>query len=388
MSTLLMSDKDTLVMKLLHYFITNQGYNPIVLHGAQNEIWLENLDSEYKIVRIVSNYIHNDEQFNYDILKTKQIAKKIKKKTFSFHIKTLSIFINLGDNVKVLNSENYTFENIDCIGVNDINEISNYRFVIDSFPEIMKETNYNEDGLALFARLSKEINDKSGEDARKAEDVFAKKTPYVTYTLILINVLVFIAMYIFGKGSENVDTLIDFGALAPSNVLKGHEFWRLITSAFIHIGFWHLLCNMYSLYVIGSQLESFYGKVKYIIIYFGSAVLGNLMSLLFVTDAVSAGASGAIFGLLGSLLYFGYHYRVYFGTVVKSQIIPLIVLNLSLGYFLEGINNYAHVGGLIGGILLSIMVGVKYKTSRFEKNNGIILVLIYTAFLIYMGFFR
>ena len=388
MSTLLMSDKDTLVMKLLHYFITNQGYNPIVLHGAQNEIWLENLDSEYKIVRIVSNYIHNDEQFNYDIFKTKQIAKKIKKKTFSFHVKTLSIFINLGDNVKALNSENYTFDNIDCIGVNDIEEISKYRFVIDSFPEIMTETKYTEDGLALFAKLSKEINDKSGEDAKKAEDVFTKKTPYVTYALILINVLVFVAMYMFGKGSEDVDTLVKFGALAPSYVTNNNELWRLITSAFIHIGFIHLLCNMYSLYIIGSQLESFYGKVKYLIIYLGSAILGNLMSLLFIQDAVSAGASGAIFGLLGSLLYFGYHYRVYFGTVIKSQILPLIILNFSLGYFLEGINNYAHMGGLIAGILLSIMVGVKYKTSRFEKNNGIVLVLIYTAFLIYMGFFR
>ena len=93
------NELDEKVMKLLHFFIAEQGYNPIVLHGAQNEIWLENLDSDYKIVRIVSNYIHNDEQFNFDLFKTNQIMKKIKRKTLTFNLKTLSIFLNMGDNV-------------------------------------------------------------------------------------------------------------------------------------------------------------------------------------------------------------------------------------------------------------------------------------------------
>ena len=79
MNDVVINKNDELIMKLLHYFITEHGYNPIVLHGVENEIWLENMDEDYKIVRIVSNYIHNDEQFNYDVLKTKQIVKKIKR---------------------------------------------------------------------------------------------------------------------------------------------------------------------------------------------------------------------------------------------------------------------------------------------------------------------
>ena len=78
--------KDRIVMKLLHYFITEQNYSPIILQGAEDEIWLENLDKDYKIVRIVSNYIHNDEQLNFDLFKTGRIVKKIKRKTFSFHL--------------------------------------------------------------------------------------------------------------------------------------------------------------------------------------------------------------------------------------------------------------------------------------------------------------
>ena len=94
---------DEIVMKLLHYFITEQGYNPVILHGAKDEIWLENTDGEYQIIRIVTNYIHNDEQFDYDIFKTKQIMKTIRKKTLSFKMNALSIFINLGDNVHLKN---------------------------------------------------------------------------------------------------------------------------------------------------------------------------------------------------------------------------------------------------------------------------------------------
>ena len=73
-----LNKNDEIVMKLLHYFITIEGYNPVVLHGAKDEIWLENSDADYKIVRIVSNYIHNDEQLNFDIFRTKQILKRVK----------------------------------------------------------------------------------------------------------------------------------------------------------------------------------------------------------------------------------------------------------------------------------------------------------------------
>lgn len=386
MDGLIVDKQDELVMKLLHYFITEEGYNPIVLHGAKNEIWLENLDNQYKIIRIVTNYIHNDEQLNFDVLRANQIAKKIKKKTFCFKIKTLSIFINLGDNVHILDNEEYKFNNIDCINLKDMEDISKYRFVIDEFPDITRNTKFPEDGFELFAKLSREISEKSGEDAKKAEDIFQKRKPIMTYILIGINTILFVLMYILGNGSDDALTLLKFGASVP-NLIREGEYYRLLTSAFLHIGFLHFLFNNYALYVIGSQLESFFGKTKYLIIYLGSAIFGNLMSLLF-TNSISAGASGAIFGLLGALLYFGYHYRVYLGTVVKSQIIPLIIINLGIGFAMSGVNNAAHIGGLIGGCLLAMTVGVKYKSTKSDQINGAVMTLIYAAFLIYMGFFR
>ena len=146
---------------------------------------------------------------------------------------------------------------------------------------------------------------------------------------------------------------------------------------------------LYSLYVIGPQIESFYGKYKFLFIYLFSGICGSILSLAFSPDNyVSVGASGAIFGLLGSLLYFGYHYRVYLGNVLKSQIIPIILLNLFIGFAVPGIDNFAHIGGLIGGVFASMLMGVPDKKNKADRVNGSILSLIYLFFIIYLAFFR
>lgn len=374
---------DENVMKLLHYFITVKGYNPIVLHGAENEIWLENMDSDYRIVRIVSNYIHNDEQFKFDVFRTKQIVKKIKKQTFSINMNTLSFFINLGDNVNI---DKFNNSNNIVVSVKDMDDLKKSDVVMKSFPDITNETDFKETGIELFMKLTGDINKKNEKDNSIASDIFKRKVPYVTLGIILINFVMFLLTYLFGKGSEDAYTLVQFGALYKPLVLGG-DYYRLITTAFLHIGVIHLLVNCYSLYVIGSQLESFLGKIKFLFVYLVSALSGSLMSIIFNTH-VSAGASGAIFGLLGSMLYFGYNYRVFLGNVMKSQIIPLIILNLGLGFMMSGIDNAAHIGGLVGGLISTMAVGLKHKTSTFEKVNGFIVLVIYILFLGYIGLFR
>lgn len=376
MNEVVVTKNDEIVMKLLHYFITEKGYNPVILHGAKDEIWLENLDGEYEIVRIVSNYIHNDEQLNVDLYRTKQIVKKIKRKTFSFKMKTLSFFVNLGDNANI---DNVSYENIDCANLKNIKDIKKYNFIIEKFPTITKEITSKEKGMELFQKITKEINDKNIETSTKAEDVFRKKKPIITYTILGINILFYIISMFSSKFFDSM--------LLNSSLVRDGEYYRLITSMFVHGSIIHLLCNMYCLYVIGPQVESFFGHAKYIIIYVISGLVAALMSLV-ITNSISLGASGAIFGLLGSILYFGYHYRIYLGQTLRSQIIPLILLNLFIGFVLSGVDNAAHIGGLIGGILISMAVGVKYKSTKIEKVNGFILTTIFTAFLIYLGFFK
>lgn len=380
------STNDEMVMKLLHFFITEKGYNPIILHGAKDEIWLENLDSEYKIVRIVTNYIHNDEQFDYDIYRTSQIVKRIKQKTFSFKIKTLSFFLNLGDNVNKVDEKNYNFGNIDCLKLNKISDIKKYGFVLELFPDITKNVSFKEKGMELFMKITGDINKKNEQENIKNEEIFKIKKPTITYTLIFINIILFLLTYLLGNGSNDIDILNKFGAMVNYEVLNG-EYYRLLTAAFLHAGFLHLFFNMYSLFIIGPQIESYFGKVKFLIIYLGSAIGGNLLSMLFTeSNIISVGASGAIFGLLGAMLYFGYHYRLYMATALKRQIIPIILLNLVIGFGITGINNVAHIGGLIAGLFVSNAVGLKYKET--DKLNGTITTLIYFGFIIYLVFFR
>lgn len=380
MNGIMKNEFDELIIKLLHYFITEQGYNPIILHGAKDEIWLENLNGDYQIIRIASNYIHNKEQLDYDIYKTSRIMKDIKKKTFSLHINTLNIFLNLGENVNLQTNP----DDITCINVKNINDLSKEKVFQEFFPSITNKIDFKEKGLELFMKLTSDINKKNEEDAKRAEDIFKIKKPTVTLALIFINVLIFALMYIFGNGSTDALTLIKFGA-SHRDLIRAGEYYRLITSSFLHIGLMHLAFNNYALYIIGPQLESFYGKIKFLIIYLFSAISSTLLSMLFF-GGVSAGASGSIFGLLGALLYFGYHYRIYLGTVIKSQIIPLILINLLIGFTLPGINNAAHIGGLIGGVLISMAIGVKYKSTKMDKLNGWIMTGIFTGFLIYLSF--
>ena len=104
-----------------------------------------------------------------------------------------------------------------------------------------------------------------------------------------------------------------------------------------------------------------------------------------MNSGYSVGASGAIFGLMGAMLYFGYHYRIYLDNVLKSQIIPLILLNLVIDFALASqIDVWGHIGGLVGGALALMAVGVKYKSTKFEMINGLIIYIIYIGFFLYM----
>ena len=368
--------KNMIIMKLLHYFITEKNYNPIILQGVEDEIWLENMDEDYKVIRIVSGYIHNNEQFDFDKFKTKRIIKKIKRKTLSLNVNVLSIFLDLGENVS---KESLTGNpNALCIKVNDEEDIKKSAIIKDIFPDMGNKLKYNEKGIELFAKITNDINKHNEEDAKRLEKLFQSKVPYITYGLIVINILAYIITVL--TGSVN-----DFVNYAP--VVREGEYYRLITSMFLHGNILHLAFNMYALYILGSQLEGVLGKVKYFIIYMVAGLSGSILSMMFNgASAGSLGASGAIFGLMGALVYFGWHYRVYLGNVVKQQIIPLIILNLLIGFSVSGIDNFAHIGGLIGGALATMAVGVKDKTTTFERVNGCIITLLYFAFIIYMAF--
>lgn len=376
----LFDDKNIMAMKLLHYFITEKNYNPIILQGVEDEIWLENLQEDYQVVRIVSGYIHNNEQFDFDKFKTKRIMNKIKRKTLSiFKMNVASFFLNLSDNVDLKDANT---KNSICIRLKEDTDLNKNEVAKKAFPDLKKKLKFTEKGTELFMKITGDINKHNQEDARKVEKVFRSKFPMVTYMLIAVNIICFLVPAFF---SESNNVILDFCVHGPS--IRYGQYYRLLTGTFLHTGIMHLAFNCYALYVLGSQLESYLGKAKYIVIYLVSAIFGSLFSMTFNGDTASIGASGAVFGLMGALLYFGYHYRVYLGNVIKSQILPLVVINLLIGFLTTGVDNAAHIGGLVGGAMITMALGVKNKSSWFEEVNGCIITILFMAFTIYMAFF-
>lgn len=379
MSTVAISKKDEIIVKLTHYFITKENYTPIVIRGAKDEIWLENTEGPYRIIRINSNHVHNNEQYHFDLIKMKSIMKQIKRKTYSFSINVLNIFLDLNDDINI-----YEEKNINSIEIKSVKDIKNNNILKNTFPQIDDLLLKNVDGLDLVLNVTKDINKKTEEENKKIEKIFSPKKTIITHVIISLNIIMFLLMYIFGKGSTDIGTLLAFGAnYGP--LFRSGEVYRIITAAFLHCGILHLFLNMYALYILGTQLENYIGSKRFAIVYLGSAITGNLLSNVLNTS-VGVGASGAIFGLLGSLLYFGYYYRFQLGDSIKNQILPVILINLFLGLLITNIDIFNHIGGLIGGFLLSMSVGVSEKVSKSDRINGTIAYLIYIAFMIFMIF--
>ncbi len=194
--------------------------------------------------------------------------------------------------------------------------------------------------------------------------------PRATYVILALLILVFLAMTAAG-GSEDVRVLILFGANVNILIAQG-QVWRLFTSMFLHIGPVHLLFNGYALYLFGIQVERVYGASRFLAIYLLAGLYGSLASFAFGTS-LSAGASGAIFGLLGALLAFFRRHRETFGTWGRQQLLNLLVvagINMVIGLTVPGIDILAHLGGLVSGAVLGWVLAPQYQPHMDE--NGVL----------------
>ncbi len=368
------SQKEEIAMRLAHYFITEEEYHPIVVNGVKNEIWLENLNAPYSIIRINSNYIHNNEQLNFDSYKIKNVTKQIKKKTFSFNLNVLNILVDLNDELNIKGEKK-----IDTYNIKNLQDIRNGNGLSELYPKLKTFTLSKDTRVNLIINITNDINEKAQKENIKYENVFKPKKIIVTRVLMIINIIMFIISIMFPE-------VFNVFVLDPDLVSKG-EYWRLITAAFLHADIIHLLVNMYALNIIGTQVETVLGKSRFLIIYFASAIGGSLMSSI-LTKGLSVGASGALFGLLGALVYFGYYYRIYFGSVLTSQILPVIILNLAMGFLIPGIDNAGHIGGLISGLFIAMSLGIGKEEEKTSRVNGTIITLIYFMFLLYILLYK
>ena len=369
--------KDDIILKILHFFITEEDYKPVIINGLENEIWLENMENDLKLIRINTNYIHNNEQLNTDMMRAKNIMKSIKKSTFSLNMNMLNLLLDTGEAVSKDINHN---KNIETIKVNKISDFKKNKVVGEFFPNVKDSILNDKMDPVDYFKLTEDMNRKTIKNEKKLAKIFSHKKPVVTYILITLNIMVYLFLLLYDR-TGNIKYLLSNNYV----LVKNGEFHRLFTAMFVHSDILHIFFNMYALYILGPQVERYYGKSKFLLVYIVSGLLGSLFSCVFMSDnTFSMGASGAIFGLLGSIAYFTFYYRATLQGLLRSQVVPVIVVNLLIGIMFSNIDIFAHLGGLIGGILVSMGIGIGDKGRKNDQINGIIVLLIMSAFMIYM----
>lgn len=186
-----------------------------------------------------------------------------------------------------------------------------------------------------------------------------KNLSIVNLTIIAINLLVFFVLFLMGDTESGV-FIAEHGGLYPPYVLERGEWWRIVTAMFLHFGVDHLANNMLILLFIGDAVERTVGRVRYLIIYLASGLCGGLLSLTMMAHledwGVAAGASGAIFGVIGALLWMVIRNRGRLENFTTRRLILMIALSLYFGFTSTGVDNWCHVGGLMSGFLLSVLL--------------------------------
>lgn len=167
--------------------------------------------------------------------------------------------------------------------------------------------------------------------------------------------------------------MLEHGAMYVPYVLGEGEYYRLFSSMFMHFGFEHLVNNMVMLLVIGFTLEREIGTIKFLIIYLLSGLGGNILSavwdVMLESFAVSAGASGAIFGIVGALLYVALRNRGRIGEMSGRGLVFMVILSLYYGFTSGGVDNFAHIGGLLSGFILSVLLYWK-RQRKYSRYIG------------------
>lgn len=208
--------------------------------------------------------------------------------------------------------------------------------------------------------------------------------------LFLVMQLALFALMFFVGGSTNAQVLVNFGAKYNPLITYQHEYFRFITPIFLHVGLEHLLFNSVFLYFVGRQVEAEIGHWRFLVLYLLSGIMGNIASFAF-SSSISAGASTALFGLLGGVVYLSReHGYIRSFQQMGYQYAGLLIINVLLGFLNSSIDNFGHLGGFIGGYL--VMMVITYRGDRLTKKSsrmiGILLYLVIAFLLFALGIRR
>lgn len=335
-----------LYWKALYYWIRYLNYNVIYRDKEDDEIWLSH-KRKHSIV-VFRKDVTSTQEIRFDKSKIMERPEEIQQ--FIGYIPESYEFYYFTD--KELSKENLNEEKPIKLKFKIISNEQSLNSLPINFL-LLKMLINNEDKRTYIHYKRKVLT-------QNLVDKHMQRFTPITYTLILINIVIWLCMILYLNRFSDVK-LLEVGGLVHFNVVHG-EWYRLISSMFLHFNFEHILMNMLSLFIFGKIVESIIGSWRMLIIYIISGLYGNFVSLSFNTTTISVGASGAIFGLIGSIFVIMYLSKNFNKKMIGQLLIALVVL-IVFSLFMSNINIMAHLGGFISGVLITL-IGYYFKTQR------------------------
>jgi rhomboid protease GluP len=347
---------------LAHTFIADHDYRIIQFFESQKELWLEKVENKKApIIRILLHDLNWGNALQRDIEFTAANGERVRKQIRRRELHMVNIYVSQFPPVDDYDTQ-LTTPFVHPEG--NKTKVSSILFAEGEFATGFQRIS-EKLGQEIHIPINEDYSEQEVESVKKAALEHAKKRvekekalllngkPFFTYVFMIIQIVVFFWLQMNG-GSTNTTTLIKYGAKVNQLIYEG-EWWRFITPVFLHIGFLHLVMNTLALYFLGTAVERIYGNVRFSLIYLFAGVTGFIASFIFSVN-LSAGASGAIFGCFGAMLYFGViHPKLFFRTM-GINLLVILGINLVFGFSASGIDNAGHLGGLAGGFLAAGVV--------------------------------
>ena len=195
--------------------------------------------------------------------------------------------------------------------------------------------------------------------------------PYATYAILGFTILVYLGQVLWQYYNYDIVTAL---GVKDNSLIRAGELWRLITPVFLHASILHIGFNMYALFIYGRGIESRYGHGRFLLLYFLSGYAGNVMSFL-LTASPSLGASTAIFGLIAAEAVFLLQNRPLLGKQVNRALMNLVYIagiNLVIGFTTTGVDNWGHIGGMLGGVIFAWFGGPRWKLEGFYPSVKVV----------------
>lgn len=373
--------------RIIHHYVENKGYR--ILDQKRNEVWLEDEEAKpRRILRVVRVDIDWANWLRRDVESAVKQFELVRRQLRLSQIVGENIYVSLYPPVDsweeiqkpydaAKNKKTTVYPSL-VVRHGQTEERHSRPLLL---PGVQDKESVEELELAI-AQLKRDILKITKQKEKQERSLFLYGKPILTYVFLLMIATMFLVLENNG-GSTSILTLIEYGAKYNPLIIEG-EWWRFVSAMFLHIGFLHLMMNSLALFYLGGAVERMYGTGRFLFIYFIAGIFGSVASFAF-NEQVAAGASGAIFGCFGALLYFGtIHKKLFFRTMGKS-VLMILALNLLFGLVVPMVDNGAHIGGLVGGFFAAAVVQLPSQKKSYKQFTTFLVTILTIAILVWYG---